>query len=649
MSSELSDIFLDPSFANTLTQYGGDTVPLEALVWQRFVGINNIDVSEPLTAAQEAAFQSMLKLYQGMGLSIHALTSTAVQPSSSNYESCYALAATLFPGINNVEMKDVWNGFLEHYSFTPSQIESQDLSALFTDYLYTLSDNVDAYNALPPSQQSPQTPPDQVYSIALWNRFLEVYGYSPTDTTTQAEEKQFVQFVQQYTNCWHITLGALQSSNPLPSGPGSEFFLSYIKGFYGQLSTAEQTDLWNQFLASQGLSSNPSDLSALQQPFATFITSLHAQEAAYAQATGISPNAEAERQVYSSAMDSLRKMLIASEGVVITNAAALKFYGAWQQQYTQEMTRAPNLVGVPDTDLNTSSYTTLTLPSGTDPSQWDLSKYTFGYDNISLKDVISWAYSTLSADPSTPVTFGDPKNPTGAYTFTMTQDSNGNPTITETFSIYLKNPQYANDVEYPRSIFTPPDPNYYTLVTQSAVLPATDAIGNPLRETTDASGNPLPTGTVGPLYTTSDWVTALEGKFDTIFADLANPTTPPYPSDPTYTVITNLEGDPTNATYPYKPLAITGRFLGGVTTSTDSKGNVSTDTSDLQNRTQQNALIQAYVNTVQARRSYVQNATQKLQSVLQTARASINNISSLWTSILSAISTLTQTLYGTYR
>ena len=98
MSNELSDIFLDPSYALTLTQYSGSTVSLETLVWQRFVGMNNIDVSVPLTDDQKAAFLALVKQYQGWGLTIDDLTGTSIQPTSSNYESCYVLAANLFPG-----------------------------------------------------------------------------------------------------------------------------------------------------------------------------------------------------------------------------------------------------------------------------------------------------------------------------------------------------------------------------------------------------------------------------------------------------------------------------------------------------------------------------------------------------------------------
>jgi hypothetical protein len=632
MSIDVSDIFLDPFYARTLTQYGGDTVPLEALVWQRFVGIYNIDISQPLTDTQKSAFKAFLQRYQAWGLTVDDLTGVAVQPSSSKYQSCYVLAASLFPGVTNVEMKDIWNGFLKAFSLDSDQIASQDLSALFTNYLKTLYDKLSAYESLPSSQQELVTDPEQVYQIALWNRFLEVYGYSPRDTSTKELEGQFSAFVQQYTN-WHMDLATLQSTNTLPNGDGADFFLTYLNSFYGQLSIPERTDLWNRFLGTKGLTTNPVDLSSLRESFVNFINGLQSQKAAYEAATALSPQEIAQRTIFSDLMTSLQKMLVASEGVVINSAAALKIYSAWQKEYTKQMTQAPSLVAVPTTDLNTSRYTTLRIPSDADPSKWDLADYTFGYGNISLEDVIRWGYATLTKDPSTPLTYGDAKSPMGAYSFKMTTDSQGRPAIEVKFDLYLKDPTYKNDVTYPR-----PDygvdlrPDLYTEVTQTATFAIKDS-----------SGTPLINPDTGDFYTFDDSVSELEGKFKEIFSALATQT--PYSSDTSYTVITNLRGDPTATTNPYYPSAIEGRYLGDVETWIDDTGNMMVDTNELQKRSEQNVVIQQYVNTTRAKREMVQNATQQIQTVLQKARDSINQISSLWTSVLEAISTIMNSIY----
>jgi hypothetical protein len=634
MSYEPSDIFLDPSYAQTLTQYSGATVSLETLVWQRYVGINNIDVSQPLTDGQKAAFLALVKQYQGWGLTIDDLTGTSVQPASSNYMSCYVLAANLFPGITTIQTKDMWNGFLRTYSLTSAQAQEQDLSALFTNYLKSLYTNAVIYDSLPPSEQQVVAAPEDVYQIELWNRFLSIHGYSAQDTTSSDIEEQFEAFVQQY-KVWNVSLEALQSTNSLPSGSGSEFFIAYLNGFYGQMSSEEKTDLWNQFLLNNSLSSNPTDLSALKQPFVDFINGLQAKKGAYEAQTTSSPNATIQAGIFNAVMASLQKMLNASEGVVINAAATLNIYSKWQEIYTEEMTRAPNISAVPASQISTSKQTTLQLPAGTDPSKWDLTTYTFGYDNISLQDVIKWAYGTLTskANTQTSVTFGNPTSPMGAYTFSLVQNSEGKQCIQETFDFYLKDPTYRNDIAYPRSTYGyDKRPDLYTHVTQSTTVPVEDANGFPLIDSL-----------TGTFYTSDDMVKQLSTGFCSIFSALS--TQYPYSSDPTYSAITNLQGQPNDPTNPYNPAGLQGRYLGGLTTYVDDDGNTQIDSTQEEERTAQNAIIQQYVNNIRAQRTVVQNTTQQIQTLLQSSKTAINNISSLWTSILQAIQTIVTTLY----
>lgn len=629
MSIEINDIFLDPFYAKTLTQYGGNTVPVEALVWQRFVGMYDIDITQPLSAQQKEAFARLLQRYQAWGLSVDALTSTALQPNSPQYQACYTLAASLFPGITVVELKDIWNSFLRAFSFDSRQIEGQDLSALFTNYLKTLYDKLAAYGALPPSQQQPEIPPEQVYQIALWNRFLEVHGYSARDTSTAELQEQFSTFVQRYTN-WHMDLQTLQSTNSLPSGEGAEFFLRYLDSFYGDLSVVERTDLWNKFLTMKGLTANPADLSALQSSFADFINSLQAQKGMFEAVTALSPEEIARRNIFGGVMTSLQKMLLASERVVINSATTLKIYSDWQKEYTKQMTQAPNLVAVPKDQLHVSEHTTLRIPQESDPADWDLKFYTFGYGKISLQDVIRWGYGSLEEHPETPVTFGDAKSPMGAYSFSLVPDSVGQPSIKVTFDLYLKDEAHKNEIAYPRDTWGPDQhPEIYTRVTQSVIVPVKDTGSYPLE-------NP----STGLPYTFDDQISRIEEEVRGLFSTLST-----IPSTG-YNVVTNLRGDPSNATNPYYPLAIESRYLGDLETWIDqATGMMMIDTNELQSRTAQNVVIQQYVNTTRAKREMIQNATQQIQLLLQKGREAINQISSLWTTIMEAMSTIIRSIY----
>jgi hypothetical protein len=609
-----SSIYLDPSFSSALTRYAGGSVSLEALVWQRFVVAYQIDVSKPLTDTEQEQFRTLLGRYESLGLSTSALNGGATPPNTSNYLECYlkilnspylgwALGPSQDPTTSQ-GIRDIWNSFLQTYNIDSNQVNSIDFSALFSTYIGTLERRAASYI---PSTSTIEAVPEQDLQIALWNRFLTVYGYSPTQPSTTVVEKQFSQFLQQY-ELWGIDVATLNSTNTLPSGPDSDFFLNCLSSFYGQYSPQELTDLWNKFLQTQGVPSNPADLSSLQEPFLSYLKGLMTNKALLEAETGLSPANLQQRELFGSLMAGLSKMLAATEGVVVANAAALKIYGAWQEELTKQMTRIPNLVPVALTDLSSSDVTSVRVPSGepvgTDPTTgepvyWNLDKFTLGYNKITMNEVIKWAYTQLQDDPSTPVSFTP--GLAGTYTFSIVTNADGGSSL----QVSMTGPAHDQS---------------------SASIPYTDATGHYLLA--DGSGTTL----VPDSF--DNWVSAIGKTFCRAISTLSGS-------------ITRFRGvaDP----FTHKLIYVTG-LLGHYTndsvyyTDPDTGAQV-LDTTEMQNRQEQNAILQQYISQIRARRAVVQNASTLVQATLQTAQTSINKIASLWTSILQAISTILRSLY----
>ena len=675
-----TSIYLDPSFSSALTQYAGGSVSLEALVWQRFVVAYQIDVSQPITETEQAQFQTYLERYESVGLTTSALSGSATPPNTSNYLECYlrilnspylswAFDASQDPTTSQ-GIRDIWNSFLQAYNIDSSQVDTVDFSALFSTYIGTLERKAASYI---PSLSTAEADPGKDLQIAIWNRFLTVYGYSPTQTSTAVVEKQFSQFLQQY-DLWGIDVTTLNSTNTLPSGAGSDFFLSFLTSFYGQHSTLELTDLWNRFLQSQGLTTNPDDLDSLQQPFVAFLKTLMTNKASFEATTGLSPENQSQRELFGTVMASLSKMLAATEQVVVTNATALKIYGEWQEALTKQMTRTPNLVPVSDADMTSSEIITVRVPSGApvstdhsiaaliglqssgalnadgtipadsiitygltsfdqtryaticqiqqaglDPTNsavqkqysltdvtsatatttyWNLDKFTLGYNKITMNEVIRWAYDQLLDHPSTPVSF----TAGGTYSFAVVTNTDGS----QSLQVSITGP--AGD-------------------SSSASIAYTNALGQYMLA--DGSGTTL-------LRDSFDnWVGAIGKTFCKAMSSLT-------------ASITQYRGvpDPADSTKTVYVTGLTGHYTSSSVYVTDPKTGVQVlDTSAMQNRQEQNAILQQYIAQIRARRATVQNASSLVQSTLQTAQTSINKIASLWTSILQAIATILQTLY----
>jgi hypothetical protein len=687
-------IFLDPFYADTLAQYGAGVLPLESLVWQRFVQRYNIDVSKTLTQEQKDAFNTYLTFYRGLGLSKEALNSDIAFPiSDTRYTRVMGEAEVegLFFGtqLTYTERKDLWNGFLEAYNLDSRQVYLQDMSALFATYLKDTDRKLTEYVTLPSTQALPEISPEEVYNIAIWNRFLSVYGYTAATASTDETKAKFTAFVQQYS-LWGIDASIIQSANPLPDGPGAQFFLDYLKAFYGQYSDEELTDLWNKFLSTQGLSENPTDLSSLQGAFVEFIDHLQSAKSELEATTGISPQESAQRAVYSTVIDSLSRMLQTTEDVVKTYAAALTCYGKWQKELTKMMTRVPNLVSVAPEDRATSPDTTVQVPPEADPLDWNLDKLTFGYGRITFKEIISWMYNSITEQGSTlqSKTFQGP-SPDTSGTYTVAKEtvdgkdyirvtaSLGGVTGTDTIEIDDTTDGYSFDdwVEAIAKKFCQVFHDNPSIVTK--LKPSTEGVaptgitGRYLGDTekyVDDSTLKNSSTRIGNMYPEMmDWssTSPVANLDESIISAINRALALPQPAyvylgqatrngvETGYWLQTKSENGQwqywlgtANSLDEAKALPYGWRFGENYWSTTETNTFVVKEVAtELIARQDQNAVLQQYVAEIRARRQGVQNNSSKIQSTLQATRQAINRVSGLLTSVLQAVNAVVSSIY----
>lgn len=436
------------------------------------------------------------------------------------------------------------------------------------------------------------------YEAAIWSQFCAIHNIDEDATPSSSDLQQaFRTFVSQF-NGWGFPLAVITSTNTLPSnGEKYDFFNTYLNAFYGNYTDIEKNDIWNSFLYNQGLvaadgtiipPTNPHVLLRLQKPFAQFINSLSQRENLAGEVVGISPQEGEQRAVLTSIMGALSSMLNSTQGLITTQSYSLIYLSKMQQEYTTMLTRVPTLVSVEDP--TTSPSTTVQLPTGDDPTLWDLSTFTFGYDKISLQEVIDWGIDQAMNGKKS-VKFGLNQNPNqmGSYRFTPTLDSEGNVTeITLSFS-------YGGDsTDY------------------STTIPLVDQDGKLLIIPADPTS-----GTTAHTIGYMDVISQSYTGFKQIFAGLPD-----------------LDGFLKSYRPPHYKIGLTGRFL-----SPDSESKA------FEGRIEQNAVLEQYAQNIKARRDLLQTDMKKLQSVLSNGRQSIDEISQLWTTILETIQSIISSIF----
>jgi hypothetical protein len=240
------------------------------------------------------------------------------------------------------------------------------------------------------------------YNVWMKYRYLRsLNGLSNPPPDTSEIQEDFRNFLSTYTSL-DIGEEAMALGEPLLEG----FYTTYMDSFCGNLPSLVKQDLWNAFLISQSLRENPADPSpALQAAFAAFIQQKQTLAYFYESQTALSPFEIQKRIILMQILNALSKYLDVTQQLVNVQAQLLIFYGKWQQEYTQAMTRVPSLSGAG-------------LPGQIKVGELSSADaFTFGYADISLSDVIRWGYAQAKNTPGTDFTFGNAETGMGSYTF----------------------------------------------------------------------------------------------------------------------------------------------------------------------------------------------------------------------------------------
>lgn len=160
--------------------------------------------------------------------------------------------------------------------------------------------------------------------------------------------------------------------------PTSGFYSNIISSYFGYLTPTDQQDLWNQFLKKNGLTTNPSDTDPnAQLEFVDFMQSHYSNVQIDLQ---LSPAEVEKRRIMFDAFSIVLHMLTVLQNTVTTQSNNLVFLGKWQEEYTKMMTKVPIYVGTPSQTVKVD----LTNPS----------KFTLGYNDISIQDVADYVATT---------------------------------------------------------------------------------------------------------------------------------------------------------------------------------------------------------------------------------------------------------------
>ncbi len=477
---------------------------------------------------------------------------------------------------------------------------------------------------------------------ALWNRFKDVFEENegvPLDleASFNAEELQeirneFLRFIKHYS-LLHIGIDVLESENELPQpGEGLDFYTNYLNSFYGQHTESERKDLWNSFLLSKNLTTNPQDTPELREAFAKYINGLRMIEVRMEGTTTRSPENAKAQLLLNGVMESVGTMLDTVENVVKTQARLLTFYGTWQETYTKMMTRVPNLI--PVEDIYTSVQTTTKLPGISDILEqaihenpvepetieelkeairgWDLQEYTFGYNKTNLKEVIEWGIDSALKEPGEWQVFRADKGghaESGNFQFRAVPDVDGNIT-----KIRLR-------------FYYPEHTDYWT----GADLNLQDTEGNVIMGS-DQFGNPVPKGF-------SDWVEEAQTLFkEEIFCNLPNVANfVKYYID---TFSRDVDGELVES----NRLGLRGRYLLGEYSGEDEEQQAISE-ENFNARAEQNAILQQFVENIRSMRKFISDKSKALQLSLADAKEAVNKITGLWTVILEMVNNVTKAIF----
>lgn len=344
--------------------------------------------------------------------SLNASTLNPSEPAAPTTGTYGNLFQPLFGTLSAPEQQAIWADFLQVNSLPNPPPEDTTTQGLFTTYAqeaYTYIENailaqpglnINLPLLTPPTtgyfgqvMQSYFSNLSATQQQQIWVQFLSAYN-----VTTAAPDPGLEQFFGTY---------AATINNFITSyvNPPSSFTLALMNppttGFYGQSFAAyfggetpiQQRLIWAQFLLQNNFATTmPPETAQDEQLFVTYASNvLGAMQGEQVQ----SPGEIQKRAIMTATFDTLVLMLNAMQDTVGVQSDNLIYLGNVQQAFTTEMTSVPTYIGQPNNDVQ--------APATVGPNT-DWTKFTFGYNNISVADIANWwAYNSLvpSGSPQT--------------------------------------------------------------------------------------------------------------------------------------------------------------------------------------------------------------------------------------------------------
>lgn len=294
---------------------------------------------------------------------INALITTpgVIQPGTVNGSPIGDLLDAYYGNLTLGQRQTILLNFIQNTTYTIGPVTGSPTAAFLTQpYLPK------------PTPPNPLTDPNYATDIQTYTTTL-----LPAYNAQQELLLRFTSYLQTSVN----------ANLPLPPPPGTTGVGDVLASYVGSLTLAQQQAIWAGFLAATGNSAYQAqynagtlqDTPALQQALLAYIQHLIASEQLLLPVNPgqvLTPDEIKKRAIMFSVFNACVSMLLSLQNTVSTQAQLLNFLGQWQQQYTNMLTKVPTYVG------GESSTVVVNLN--------DLSKFTFGYDNISVADIANW-------------------------------------------------------------------------------------------------------------------------------------------------------------------------------------------------------------------------------------------------------------------
>lgn len=241
----------------------------------------------------------------------------------------------------------------------------------------------------------------------LWQSFLNAQGDSidPAATNITAQ------------HAWLQTLITAQEEiyPPLATPPSTQyqFYQNAFAAFLGPITPRQQQTYWKQFLGSIDYNFNPepTDLAA-QSAFIQYLSQVLQDTFRSVP----SPDEMIKRNVLLNTFSLLISVMALLQKALATLTKNIQFDTQMQTDLTNMIAKVPILTGT-------------SLPVGWTINTANLSKWTLGYDNISMQDVMQWMAQNIINKQSQSFTFsGNLVGPnTTQGTYAVITFSTGNP------------------------------------------------------------------------------------------------------------------------------------------------------------------------------------------------------------------------------